>query len=1593
MMTETDDELAGELEMTCTMSENLAGFRSRGIGGNGGTASLAVSALRSPTQSMHLELPEDRPSSGREPSKESKDTRRESKESKAPDLSPASRKANGLSRIITNWFEAFDLNGNGILGDGLVDVLEFGEWLTNVNATITVGRLGTTYDLADSLKPLYDCFDPEGTGISKDQFLRTYRVIANSLKHTPVPAQEKMDIWVRAAEDDFAKDMMIDFEDFVQWQVQLLNSSGTPNALTPQKVQELADALKVIQDIDEQGSWKGDVTEALSQAVTKVATKARELYLPCKVRQLAPEGMTMELHVHDAFLFQLTDQAIASSSSVRGGFAMGQLELFVADIHILVKAGGTGSSSTSAGLTPSDACNVPSRSKPIVQASEDPIWFSWRRWQTRAIRQAVGVILCDCGVPGCDDGGATITFAGYPRSFSAVSPMEVRETWSCGDPESFAWRLLTGRPTRCERFCTAFSANFTASRTLGLCGPAVRAVRDCAIDLGVLLPGVMPHKASKEAQRGPKKSEIPQQKSSSIGSKRRFALSIMTMATMTKKTTKGLLLVKLAMALGALRFLSFVAETSFVGAGSGVSPVSRVALRAEEKEGDGKEDTWEGMLDFLKVEQDIELSPDEPVDEKQLEKDARRTLKKNGIKDPSGQDVDMEYEDSEIELSVVDEDVMVQWAGGMPGTKVGYIIERKPAGSTNYEEIATYDNMQNPQLLAKRYSGHEYSYTDSMVAPGKYDYRLLCRSRDGGITVVDQKDIIVTEPAGLDLKLAFALLGAAVVFRVRGRLSCPCAKLKSFRDVYYEMIPADDDHETLKWTRSSDGSLFESMTQQLPKELFVLALLKTQEMVHGNLHWAQVQRSIGVAERMDKLSPDNVEQFYNVLRALARQEVVLQPQYHEQLERSNGGPWETQSFHLSRCCSCYMSKRLRLPITWHPECTGALMKTCGALRSWGRVTWRSHGSTENSVHAKVVLAVGRGAMLDFAKAVACMVPLRGASPGRTGRAGLLRTEQFLLQTGGEMSREAATLLPGASLPLLLAPSHATVAATSGRCLLRDAPGKALVPLALAGPGPFGVGVGIQATQVLADVSLTRHQSARGRTAAVAHAMSIFEKQLVDDMMVGLGSSFSALRQPMDAEVDVLEAVLRAGVSAADADANARGELCVVHALASVLAGTRDVPFPLACRVLLPLVLRAWAEHSELCEPQVTSLSAIASALLGTPQLSAATAATALLRLADWIDGACSAGGLAPQLPTDAEECAASAAALLAMHTEEAPVAQQRPRPSWVEPEALTKIFRNALEEKGGAVVPRADRPPVIPPSLRRDAARDVATPVRPQGAADEPPAKRAKRRRSAAEKLLARAELEAKSRTGEARPSHPSHRASEKLFEALQVSNLGFLSPDLQRQWRKPKASVWQRLQHLASLDRLLLGLWAEEHAADQKLMAADAGATPYPTPAANATIAALFDLRSIRKCLVKAEGCSRKQMLRYVTHWQLVGRDVTARYLAFVIPSPKVLREIQKRCGSGGLVELGAGMGYWSHLLANSGVEVVALDVDPPEKSRFKVQLGDASSLPKLQRELLLLCMPPPGEAACADEALRHFTGRASERNRRLHRCGPGRW
>ncbi|CAJ1360049.1 unnamed protein product [Effrenium voratum] len=213
---------------------------------------------------------------------------------------------------------------------------------------------------------------------------------------------------------------------------------------------------------------------------------------------------------------------------------------------------------------------------------------------------------------------------------------------------------------------------------------------------------------------------------------------------------------------------------------------------------------------------------------------------------------------------------------------------------------------------------------------------------------------------------------------------------------------------------------------------------------------------------------------------------------------------------------------------------------------------------------------------------------------------------------------------------------------------------------LVDEGPFGVGVGLQALEVFQVPSDAAKQSTRGTAAAVAHALAVFvdgaaaaggtikQKQLLDDMMMGVGSSFSALRQPESAQVDAFEASLQAGLAASESDANAKGDLCVIHALACILAGCRNVPFGWACRVLLPPVLRAWEEEGD--DPS-RSLAVLAEAMLGS---------SSLARLADFLDGAFSAAGLPPLLPLDHAECPDSAATLLALCAEEAPVANQRP---------------------------------------------------------------------------------------------------------------------------------------------------------------------------------------------------------------------------------------------------------------------------------------------------------------------------------------------
>ncbi|OLP96983.1 Cyclic nucleotide-gated cation channel alpha-4 [Symbiodinium microadriaticum] len=816
------------------------------------TAPTFPHALLTPDHSgtgtgSHLLVP--RPPASSNASRENSPTPSAASKSTCPepadDISPASKKATYWCDVIKDWFGCLDTDGSGRIdreefkniaknlsaafawddhqsalllqeidtnSDEQVDLPEFAGWLTNVHATMTFSPEGwlQTYDLGDTLQPLYECYDPDRSGISKDQFLRTYRIIANALKHTPVALQKKADVWVRAAEEEYenlnddGKDMLIEIDDFIQWQAQLLKHSGIPNSVLPEKVAGLARALKVINDLDKKSTVADDKDEAvLSKSIQKVATLARELYLPC-------------------------------SQQLR--------KLLEANNH---------------------------------ERKEEP----------------------------CD--------------------------------ENYKWENPPD-------------------------GAVNRLRRDCAINLGVLLPGILPHKSGETSKSdvwrfARRNSHMRNRKGKSLP---QAPVVGMAMSSMNRR----LMVAKLAIALLAVRVLmpSFVSPS-----GPSIHAQSpRRQLTAVRAEGEAEEDG--DMLEFLKVEQDIELSPEEykmaleaevetqrkkyyiggvvdpknlvvpwkPVDEDVLVKDARRTLKKNGIRDPAGGDVDTEYDDSEMELTLIDDDVNLQWAGGVPGTKVGYIIERKPAGSTNFEEIATYDNMKNPQLLAKPYSGHEYTFTDSMVAPGKYTYRLLCRSRDGSIDVVDQKELLVADAPGVDLKIAFPVLGAFVLFSAlygfsliednhfllsaetkNGGMNTPVLgelllcfhssagslgktdrffawleaprKSESDRKMYYELVPRDDGCGNAlepEWQRLPDGAPFHAELERLPKEQVILAILKTQELAHEQLQWPQVQRSLGLAECLELVMHEDVEQVSKVIHTFARQHVMQQPWHREQLE-------------------------------------------------------------------------------------------------------------------------------------------------------------------------------------------------------------------------------------------------------------------------------------------------------------------------------------------------------------------------------------------------------------------------------------------------------------------------------------------------------------------------------------------------------------------------------------------------------------------------------------------------------------------------------------------------------------------------------------
>ena len=94
----------------------------------------------------------------------------------------------------------------------------------------------------------------------------------------------------------------------------------------------------------------------------------------------------------------------------------------------------------------------------------------------------------------------------------------------------------------------------------------------------------------------------------------------------------------------------------------------------------------------------------------------------------------------------------------------------------------------------------------------------------------------------------------------------------------------------------------------------------------------------------------------------------------------------------------------------------------------------------------------------------------------------------------------------------------------------------------------------------------------------------------------------------------------------------------------------------------------------------------------------------------------------------------------------------------------------------------------------------------------------------------------------------------------------------------------------------------------------------------------------------------------------------------SWAIPSREVIHAIGSRSSS--ILEVGAGTGYWAWLLSQTGVNVVARDVEPGQSPTWFPIRNEVSET-DLSRDGLLLCWPP-FESSMALDALKRFKGNA---------------
>lgn len=115
----------------------------------------------------------------------------------------------------------------------------------------------------------------------------------------------------------------------------------------------------------------------------------------------------------------------------------------------------------------------------------------------------------------------------------------------------------------------------------------------------------------------------------------------------------------------------------------------------------------------------------------------------------------------------------------------------------------------------------------------------------------------------------------------------------------------------------------------------------------------------------------------------------------------------------------------------------------------------------------------------------------------------------------------------------------------------------------------------------------------------------------------------------------------------------------------------------------------------------------------------------------------------------------------------------------------------------------------------------------------------------------------------------------------------------------------------------------------------------------------------------------------------------------AYAIPSPETLNWVARVSVGRGLLEIGAGRGYWAHQLHRTGIDVRAYDSEPPHRTenpsfRGATVWGHVGGLDELEADradgveadrVLFLCWPPGWENPMSSEALESFERAGGDR------------